>query len=306
MRPITVVAGPLASADPSNIANGSTPLAGYVLFDGTLATNTSAISVAASQAPAGAGNLTLTSTVVPVPIGYLITVTSDADDTPNTFTVTGTNIYGGAVVETVTGPNTATSVLSKEFATIKTVAISGAAVGNVSVGWAQSPVTLDAPRRVLITAGADESGNTFVITGTNWAGDVISETLAGTNASTSQSVYDYKTVTSVAITSNAAGSIDVGTSGVGGSPWVRFDDWAPSFISIQCSVTGTVNYTLQTSIDEASETMQWVNSSDTNVVAATATKQSNLMFAPKWARVVMNSGDGSVSTTFIQSSNGPA
>ena len=94
---------------------------------------------------------------------------------------------------------------------------------------------------------------------------------------------------------------------------VRFDDFAPSNISIQCTITGTVNYTVQTTLDDpnsptnpvAVASMTWVDSSDTAVVAATATKQSNFLFAPASARIKLNSGSGSVTATFLQSSNGP-
>ena len=104
------------------------------------------------------------------------------------------------------------------------------------------------------------------------------------------------------------------SGGVKYSSSVRFDDFAPSNISIQCTVTGTVNYTVQSSLDDPNDpfnpvavgSMTWVDSSDTNVVGATATKQSNFLFAPKFARVVLTTtSTGSVSTVFLQSSNGP-
>jgi hypothetical protein len=103
------------------------------------------------------------------------------------------------------------------------------------------------------------------------------------------------------------------SGGVKYSDWVRFDDWAPSNISIQCNVTGTVSYTVQSTLDDpnsptnpvAVANVTWVNSSDSNVVNAVATKQSNFLFAPIFARVVLNSGSGSVAATFVQDSNGP-
>jgi len=104
------------------------------------------------------------------------------------------------------------------------------------------------------------------------------------------------------------------SGGVKYSSLVRFDDFAPSNISIQCTVTGTVNYTVQSSLDDPNDpfnpvalaSMTWVDSSDTNVVGATATKQSNFLFAPKFARIKLNSGSGSVVATFLQSSAVPA
>ena len=102
------------------------------------------------------------------------------------------------------------------------------------------------------------------------------------------------------------------SAGIKYSSLVRMDDWAPSFISVQCTVTGTVNYTIETSLDDpnsptnpvAEASMTWVPTSDT-AFPATATKQTNFMFAPTFIRVKLNSGNGSVTTTILQSSNGP-
>ena len=172
---------------------------------------------------------------------------------------------------------------------------------------------MDNFRRVLITAAGNESAKTFTVTGIGANGNTVSEIITGPNATTAQSVLDYKTVTSITISAAAAGAITVGTSGVGGSKWVVFDAFAPSMISIQCNVTGTIDYTLQTTLNDpydpitpvAPASVVWVNSSDTAVVNATATKQSNFMFAPVYARILINSGAGSVAATFLQSSSVP-
>lgn len=103
------------------------------------------------------------------------------------------------------------------------------------------------------------------------------------------------------------------SGGAKSSDWVRFDDYGPNYISIQCNVTGTVSYTVQTTLDDpnsatnpvAVNSVTWVNSSDTNVVNATTTQQSNLLFAPTFAKILLNSGTGTVTATFLQSSNGP-
>jgi hypothetical protein len=108
-------------------------------------------------------------------------------------------------------------------------------------------------------------------------------------------------------------SVSDASGGAKVSSFVRFDDFAPSNISLQCNVTGTVSYTVETSLDDPNDpinpvafgSMTWVSSSDTAVVNATATAQSNFLFAPKFARVRLNSGAGSVTATFLQSSNGP-
>ena len=92
-----------------------------------------------------------------------------------------------------------------------------------------------------------------------------------------------------------------------------FRSFAPSNISIQCTVSGTVNYTVQSTLDDPNDpfssvsavNITWVDTSDTAVVAASTTQQSNFLFAPKFARVLINSGTGTVKATFLQSSNGP-
>lgn len=108
-------------------------------------------------------------------------------------------------------------------------------------------------------------------------------------------------------------SVSDASGGVKYSGLVRFDDFAPGLISIQCDVTGTVNYTIQSSLDDPNDpfapvavgSMTWIDTSDTAAVGATTSVQSNFMFAPKFARIKLNSGTGSVTATFLQSSNGP-
>jgi hypothetical protein len=174
--------------------------------------------------------------------------------------------------------------------------------------------TLDKPRQVLITNVGNDSGITFTVVGTDRYGASLSQTVTGTSGSSVATTVDFATVTRITTSgSTSVSGITVGTNTVAGSDWVRFDEYAPSNISIQCTVSNTVNYTVQSTLDDPNSptnpvsvvNVNWVNSSDTNVVSATATKQSNFLFAPVYARVVVNSGSGSVTTTFVQDSNGP-
>jgi hypothetical protein len=171
--------------------------------------------------------------------------------------------------------------------------------------------TLDAARRVLITAVGDESGKTFTITGTSYNGQVQSETITGPNATTAQSVLDYKTVISVTISAAAANAITVGTNGVASSRWLRLDNWAFPQVGIQCNVNGTVNYTVQQTLDDPNDptnpvavsAVNWVNHPDISLVGATATVQGNYGYAPLYARVTLNSGTGSATMTLVQHNN---
>lgn len=169
--------------------------------------------------------------------------------------------------------------------------------------------TLDTPRRVLITNAADETGKTVVLTGTDRAGNTQSETVTLGGIGSTASVLDYKTLTSAVLSANSAGTLAIGTNGVGASAWVFLDPWALANVALQLNVTGTVNYTVQTTLDNpnsatdpvAEASVTWVSSSDTAVVGATATQQSNLFFTPAFVRVLLNSGSGSVAMTVIQS-----
>ncbi len=92
------------------------------------------------------------------------------------------------------------------------------------------------------------------------------------------------------------------------SQLVRFDDWAPGQVAIQVNVSGSANWTLQGSLDDPNDpsnpvalaSMTWISSSDTNAVGATGNVQTNYQFAPRYARILKNTGTGTVTATFIQ------
>jgi hypothetical protein len=165
--------------------------------------------------------------------------------------------------------------------------------------------TLPTPQRILITT--TDTTHTFTITGATASGSVLSEVVTS-NGTSVQSALDYATVTSIVISGAATGAVTVGTNGVASTPWVRFDDFAPAPVSIQCTVSGTVNYTIQQTLDDPNSAtnpvlpsaVTWVNTSDTAGVAATGSIQSNYAYVPVFARVLLNSGSGSVTATFLQ------
>lgn len=109
-----------------------------IVFTTVLAAS-SANKICTSQKPSGAGNLTINGAAASNGVATLDTqrivgITSDANDSGVTFTVTGTDGYGRAISETVAGPNTATVSTTLNFYTVTQIAISGAATGNITVG----------------------------------------------------------------------------------------------------------------------------------------------------------------------------
>lgn len=100
------------------------------------------------------------------------------------------------------------------------------------------------------------------------------------------------------------------SAGVKYSNWVRLDPWAPGQVAVQLNVDGTVNYTLQQTLDDPNSptdpvpvnSVTWINCADSAVVGATTAKQTNYQFTPIFCRVVLNSGSGTVKATFVQAS----
>jgi hypothetical protein len=188
------------------------------------------------------------------------------------------------------------------------VASAGAVVLNGSL-VSGGVATFDNARRVLFTTTADETTKTVTMTGTNWSGSSVSETLTLVNNSTVASVLDYKTVTSAYCSAALTGNLSLGTNDVAASPWVMLDPWALPAVAVQLNVSGTVNYTLQQSLDDPNDptnpttaaSMTWIDSADTEVVAATTAQQTNYAFTPRYVRVLLNSGAGSTTATIIQS-----
>lgn len=167
---------------------------------------------------------------------------------------------------------------------------------------------LDQPRRVLFTTTADETANTATITGTNWSGQSISETVTLPDTATVATVLDYATVAQVSVSAALDGDLSIGTNTVAGSPWVMMDSWAYGPISVQVAVSGTVNYDIEVTSQDPNDPFNPVNPSDvtfidcadTALVNKTANAIGQLTAVPVYARINLNSGSGSCTATFIQ------
>ena len=322
MNPLVNTVGPLAGASATKISAVQKAAAAQALVINGAASDASANNICTSQTPSGAGNLTLNGTLVNATTGTAniyatystprrVYITSAGNDSGRTFTVTGTviTVLGATgVTETVTGADTSTVSTTNVFSTVSSVAISGSAAAGVTVG-VNGIATLDKARRVLITCGGDDTGITATITGTDYGGLTQTETITLVNNSTVYSQIDYLTVTGITTSGAVATTISVGTNGIASSPWFKFDPYAMGTVAMQFDVTGTVNYSLEETMDDpcnlanpvAMASMVWSASSDTAVVAATADKFTRMTVAPTYARILLNSGTGSVRGTAAQS-----
>lgn len=94
--------------------------------------------------------------------------------------------------------------------------------------------------------------------------------------------------------------ISVTQTGAGSSAAIVLDIHGRPEVSLQCVVTGTVNYDVEQTLDDPASSPTWFDHPDTNLVAATASKQGNYGYIPRALRLTVNSGSGSVVLTVIQ------
>lgn len=184
---------------------------------------------------------------------------------------------------------------------VTSFALNGALVVN-------GVAVLDTARRVAITSDSVDNDKYFTIVGTSASGNVQSETLLGPDTATVYTALDFITVTSVTSSATVTGNVIVGTNGIASSAWVMFDPYAFPQVSLQCDATGTVNYTVQQTLDDPNSTTNptpaascvWFDNPDANLVSEAVSRQGSYAIAPLYAKVTINSGDGSVKATFIQ------
>lgn len=206
-------------------------------------------------------------------------------------------------------------VLSKKLATADADGICASqtpgAAGNLTIDGALASggvATLDTSRQVRITAAGNESGRIFTITGANDADAVISEAVAGPNATTADTNLSFKTVTRVAIDGAAAGAVTVGTNGVGHTPWQVIDRHLnPVNIAWAVAVSGTVNYTVQYTYDDVIANASLIAAEfSVSALASKTTALDGSLTTPFFAwRLKINSGTETATVSAIQAGARP-
>jgi hypothetical protein len=198
-----------------------------------------------------------------------------------TITLVAANADGIAEAQTVTGGD--------DFVLDGALVTDGAAV-LTSAG---------AGRQVIITSSGDDTGVIFTIEGADESGIPISEALAGADTAAATSALFYHTVTRVSPNVTTDGDVEVGTNGVGATRWVNYNIHAQPFNVVNAvDISGTVDFDLQYTYDPlGSITKIWT---DAVVDGATADAQATYTFPITGSRILLNSGDGTVTMTAIQ------
>lgn len=243
--------------------------------------------------------------------GQPIYITSAGNDSGITFAVVGisTDGFGQVIKETMAGTNASVVGSQYRYRTVLSIMPSGNTASTVTVGTTGFAL-LDTARRVLFTSSGTDTGVTITLTGRDWAGLPISETLLGGSSGVAvYSVLDYLGVTAIKLSGATAGTMSVGTNGVASSPWINTDTWAGGTCAIQCTVSGTANYTVQTTNDDpnsygnpiARASVNW-DATNGGLIAQTTSGSYAFPAVPAWLRVLMNSqtNPGFVRMTAVQ------
>lgn len=194
------------------------------------------------------------------------------------------------------------------------IAASQAVTAATTLTLAALAADIGSPAQIVLETNADYSAVTFTVTGTDANGSVISETLTGPNATTVNSVLYYATITSITSSGGVGGgAVEVGTTGTVTSRWVRTDSWANAQSVVQVNTTGTLTYSVETSMDDPDDpfapvtvyNMTWLDALDGNLVSETADKSGFFTFTPTWVRLKGSGGTGTATMKIAQFSNAP-
>ena len=198
---VNTIGGKVGDTTPVAFASGP----GSVTDDNAIVT---------TQALDSYGNNALSLVSATQTINSFITIQGDADTSSITFLVTGTDVYGNAQSETITGPSVANAAgfvtSTKIYGTVSEVKPSGNVASDVKVGKLNTIVNQAA--LVTITSGAsDESAKTFTVTGTDMSGNTLVEVITGPEANkTVTGRRIFKTIHTVVNSAATTGNITIG------------------------------------------------------------------------------------------------
>ena len=143
--------------------------------------------------------------------------------------------------------------------------------------------TFGAAQLVRLTSGGNDSGITFTFTGTDADGNTLTETVAGTNASNSDTTRFFKTVTSITKSGASAGTIVVGNliTSISGTyyPEPGINPFSVGMSAILISGTGTFGveqtYSDKTQLKNATVNEWFAHATHTG---ASASAQGSILF----------------------------
>lgn len=246
MRPKTITVAPSA-LDRDGIAQPQYGGTGEFLLNGALSAGFDRDGICQAQTPAAAGAMTINGAlaqggVVVLPVPRRLLVYASGDNRGISFVINGTDVYGRAFSETITGPNTTYSWTGGFFKTVTSVYATGAGTGNIEVGT-QGVGTFDIPRHVGVYCASDMSGATLTVYGTDRYGTEVSEVIAGPNATTVSGSINFKEITKIGASGIGGANIEIGSYSSFETQVIPLDAHSDAH-SLQLILSSTKNFTI--------------------------------------------------------------
>lgn len=199
------------------------------------------------------------------------------------------------------------SVVTYSLAAANSALLAAVQTPGTTVSLTLATTVLDVQRRVIISSGGNDSALSWIVRGTNIAGFPIVDTLTGSNAGSTQSNLDFKSVSSIVATlGTAASTVSAGTNSTGSTIWNIVNmHVSPVNIEYGCILqTGAATWSIQYTYDDPNSLPAGVSSpqpfNHPTIVNATASidgSSNDPVFA--W-RLLISAGTGTVRAIGIQ------
>ena len=170
-------------------------------------------------------------------LNSVVTITCAANESSNSFFISGTDKDGNTVFDKIQGVNNGVAIGSQVFKTVTSFETTATANGNVKIGttgrhdidnneslvkkatYSSGSITMTEilstasylGAKIRIESYQDERTNSFTITGEDADGNTLTETISGTNGKVSTGTKVFHKVSSISVANNTSGDIRIGT-----------------------------------------------------------------------------------------------
>ncbi len=169
--------------------------------------------------------------------------------------------------------------------------------------------TLDYARQLAIASDGADSDKTFTVVGTDADGYALTEVITGPASTTVESAGYFKTVSSITLSAQAAGTITIGTVDEACTQTIPIRWRSENAATINVDVTGTIDFTVQQTFDDvqrpglparsAHQNSQWLSITALTTKSADTTATSTVSASAIRLLVNSHSSGGELQMTVI-------
>jgi hypothetical protein len=126
------------------------------------------------------------------------------------------------------------------------------AAGNLTIAGALASggiVTIPTAQHVTIDCAGSDAARSFIVNGTDDADNILTETLAGSSASTTTSTKNFKTITSISVDDATAGAVTAGIVSTFETRWFPINHHISPVSYAYQVVIGTATFTVEGTLD---------------------------------------------------------